>query len=333
MFVRFLNHEYVQNELNRQIQARNARIPLLENTLTPYPEFRQSIASPSNSKTAIFVSGRFRSGSTLMWQIFRQVKRCTAYYEPLNERRWFNQGLRGEHTDTTHLGVDDYWNEYNGLDHLSDFYNEDWIRSDLLMDERSWNPQLKAYIDELIEHASGDAVLQFNRADFRLPWLKRHFPNSKIVHIYRHPRDQWVSFLRNQDIMNKDDVQDTYTDAFYLDVWCADLARYFPFLSIETTPHPYQRFYYLWKLSYLYGQHYSDVSIGFEDVVSNPETILNKIFDALHWDDIDLSELLPLIIKPQLNKWKQYAEDSWFEKHESECEAVLLNFLFQDEAH
>jgi hypothetical protein len=35
----------------------------------------------------VFVTGRFRSGSTLMWSLFRNVPGCTAFYEPLNERR------------------------------------------------------------------------------------------------------------------------------------------------------------------------------------------------------------------------------------------------------
>src|SRR5207248_10819426 len=38
----------------------------------------------------ILVTGRFRSGSTLLWNLFRHMKGFTAYYEPHNERRWFD---------------------------------------------------------------------------------------------------------------------------------------------------------------------------------------------------------------------------------------------------
>ena len=38
----------------------------------------------------IFITARFRTGSTLLWNIFRHIEGCTAYYEPFNERRWFD---------------------------------------------------------------------------------------------------------------------------------------------------------------------------------------------------------------------------------------------------
>ena len=63
------------------------------------------------------------------------------------------------------------------------------------MDEDFWDPDLKRYVEILIERAPGRPVLQFNRIDFRLPWFRRHFPDAKIVHLYRHPRDQWCSAL------------------------------------------------------------------------------------------------------------------------------------------
>jgi len=47
----------------------------------------------------------------------------------------------------------------------------------------------------LIDHAPGRAVLQFNDVDLRLPWLRARFPEADILHVYRHPRDQWCSTL------------------------------------------------------------------------------------------------------------------------------------------
>ena len=63
----------------------------------------------------VFITGRFRSGSTLLWNLFRQMDNCTAYYEPFNERRWFDSSARGNRMDATHRGVSDYWKEYDGL--------------------------------------------------------------------------------------------------------------------------------------------------------------------------------------------------------------------------
>ena len=36
-------------------------------------------------------------------------------------------------------------------------------------------------------------MLQFNRADLRVAWLRQQFPQAKLIHLYRHPRDQWLS--------------------------------------------------------------------------------------------------------------------------------------------
>jgi hypothetical protein len=322
-FMRFLSHPKVRRRLIdlckpvKQIQ--------LDNIDNPYFSVEKGGGEVDGAET-IFITGRFRSGSTLLWNIFRNIEGCTAYYEPFNERRWFDQSGRGEQVDNTHLGVTDYWNEYNGLDRLADFYNQSWVDTDLYMDESSWDPAMKEYVNALIQGKS-KAILQFNRIDFRLPWIKRHFPKNKIIHIYRNHRDQWISFLRDPGLMNKNDVLNTYEDGFYLDPWCHDLSKYFPFLDKELTPHPYARFYYLWKLSYLAGQQYSDISISFENLVLKPRQTLKDIFDNINWANIDIDELVPLIESPQLGKWIKYADADWFESFESECERNIELFL------
>jgi hypothetical protein len=278
---------------------------------------------------AIFVTGRFRSGSTLLWNLFRNIPTCTAYYEPLNERRWFDPAVRGDRTDATHRNVSDYWKEYDGLLELGDFYREEWVRRNLYMDEHFWDPGLKRYVEILIERARRRPVLQFNRIDFRLPWFRRNFPEAKIVHLYRHPRDQWCSALMNPKCFSRHDRVADFAahDKFYLLTWVNDLKYHFPFLEPAAAEHPYQLFYYVWKLSYLFGQRFADYSLAFESLVGDPASRLKELFSVLDVRGGDVAALEKLLDAPPLGKWTQYADDAWFRDHEATCETVLAEFL------
>lgn len=326
---RLLASEDARAEIGKQQAQNTQHILPLANTQSPY--FQAAETTPVKTTTCerddiIFITSRFRSGSTVLWNMFRQDPNHTAYYEPFNERKWFLQGKRGDNVDATHIGVDDYWSEFNNMEDLDQLYQDHWIRRKIHMDEKSWDPKMKEYICQLVERAKGRPILQFNRIDFRLPWIKQHFPNAKILHLYRHPRDQWLSFLTDKKVMNKDEVCNTYKDAFYLDVWCDDLSKHFPFLSKQNTPHPYQRFYYLWKLSFLYGQELADLSISFEELVSNKQQTSENIVNELSLQT-NPTTMCQVVETPTLNKWKNYADEIWFKHIEDECEHNLSLFF------
>lgn len=296
---------------------------------SPYPDLALSPAPADGGRRPIFITARFRSGSTLLWNVFRNVPGFTAYYEPLNERRWFDPATRGDRMDATHRNVSDYWTEFDGLTELGTHYREDWIRSALYMDETAWDPCLRRYIEVLIAKAPGRPVLQFNRIDFRLPWLRRHFPAARVVHLYRHPRDQWCSSLMDVNCFPKDGrVRDfARHDKFYLLMWAEDLKYHFPFLAAERVSHPYQLFYYIWKLSYLFGRNYSHHSLAFEDLVRDPDGQLRELFTALDMEVDCLARLKAIVSGPPMGKWRAYAADDWFRRHEADCEATLADWL------
>jgi hypothetical protein len=331
LLIRLLNTDNVKAAIAQQRAESSQKIAQLNNLTSPYISEQQLTQKTPPVKTCdrddiIIISSRFRSGSTVLWNMFRQEPANTAYYEPFNERKWFLQTQRGETVDSTHIGVQDYWTEFNNMEDLDNLYEQSWINRNLHMDESSWNPKMKEFICQLVERAKGRPVLQFNRADFRLPWLRQNFPNAKFLHLYRHPRDQWLSFLTDKKLMDKDSVATTYRDEFYLNSWCEDLSHYFPFLSIESTPHPYQRFYYLWKLSFLYGQKFSDLSISFEELVQHKEATTETIIKAFSLSTN--AELMYQVVEPpQLNRWVSYADEAWFKQFENECEHVLTNYL------
>ncbi len=326
----------------RSLAARTLKGQLFSQPLFPFPE-RFNVRSPyqdlgesnnlrqqTQKKNIIIVTGRFRSGSTLLWNIFRNIQGMTAYYEPFNERRWFDAAKRGTRVDATHKRVNEYWREYDGLDELGNYYSEDWIRRNLYMDGSFWEPAMKSYIETLIAKAPGRPVLQFNRIDLRLPWLRRNFPDASVLHIYRHPRDQWCSTLLDAKCFPNDGTMEEFApqDKFYLLMWARDLKYKFPFLDEREISHPYAMFYYIWKLSYIFGIAYADCSISLEDILADPRAQITRLLAACRvQENYDLDKLKDLIETPITGKWKSYAEERWFRHHESICEATLANFF------
>ena len=277
----------------------------------------------------IIITARFRTGSTLLWNLFRNIPGHTAYYEPFNERRWFDSAARGSHRDLTHRKVEDYWREYEGLAILGKYYQQQWIDRDLFMDADVWDPAMKRYVEILIEHAAGRPVLQFNRIDFRLPWFRWHFPCAKVIHLYRHPRDQWISSLVDAASCPKEITTRDFgpRDHYYLGCWARDLKYQFPFLDESQIEHPYQMFYYLWQMSYMFGRRYAHHSLAFEDLTDNPESCLKELFAVLNVANGDLEHLRGIIDKPKPGRWKEYADQDWFYRQEAICDGVLRDFF------
>lgn len=335
LFAKAVSTPAVRYQINKMIAVsldQNKRTKL-KNFRSPYiHEGFSKTGSKSTQSQPIFITGRFRSGSTLLWQLFRNMNDTTAFYEPLNERRWFLPS-RGSKVDISHIGVEDYWSEYKNMEHLELFYKEDWIRYSLYMDEFHFDFQLKEYLNALINSAMGRAVLQLNRVDFRLPWLRHNFPTALVLHIYRNPRNQWCSVLGKEHTYGCFDPQENFTDRFYLNLWVRDLVKQFPFLADFDGKHRYYHFYLLWKLSFIFGINNADLSISLEELTSDPEKSLNEIYQFLGKPDhFSIKDLKPIIRGDIGSQWQYYATDEWFSRIELECEAVLDEYFLKKDA-
>src|SRR5262249_32631762 len=157
------------------------------------------------------------------------------------------------------------------------------------------------------------------------PWFRHNFPQARLLHLYRHPRDQWLSSLVDPSAFRKEGTMVEFAahDHFYLRRWASDLKYHFPFLDERYSPHAYQTFYYLWKLSYLFGRAHADHSLAFEDLLRDPEYQLAELFRKFSVTFPDMSKLKSLIVQPRAARWRAYAPEEWFQEQEAACERVL----------
>src|SRR5262249_21157552 len=116
-------------------------------------------------------------------------------------------------------------------------------------------------------------------------------------------------------------------DHYYLLNWARDLRYHFPFLDERGIGHPYQLFYLMWKLSYLFGRQYHDYSLAYEVLVDRPREEIPRLLKALEISPYDLGKLCALVDKSSQGKWQKYADDAWFRQHEIFCETVLADYL------
>jgi hypothetical protein len=292
----------------RGFRSADDRLPPL--AAPPYADL-PAARTATAAAPPVFITARFRSGSTLLWQIFRALPAATAFYEPHNERRWFDPASRGGKVDQTHLGVDDYWREYDGMGELAQWYREEWADRHFYMGEDFADRDMRAYLEYLIAHASARPVLQFNHVDFRLPC------------------DQWISGLLRPTEVPRDVTTAEFWryDHFYLLCWARDLCFQFPFLDPRHEPHPYRLFYLLWRLSHHYGSAYAHASVAFEDLVAQPRTEIARLLDAAQWPDVDLDPLVALVKPVRSGGWTTFAPATWFAEHEAACEQILAREL------
>ena len=249
----------------------------------------------------------------------------------MNERSWFAVDEADAPVDPTHIGVTSYRLNYENCGDLEKYFSKSWNSRHLYMDAGSVDWNLRAYLDALIARAPGVPVLQFNRVDFRLPWLRRHYPNAKILHLVRDPRDQWMSILHGERVP-RDITLSAFGayDKFYLRNWLRDLQTVFPCLALPGEEAPYKGHYLLWRLSQIFGETYADYSIKYEDLAAAPVLILKDCLATIEAPPVseDAWAALGGLVQPRKAPlWEEFAPREWFEEQEAACDRMLKTML------
>ena len=248
------------------------------------------------SKKIIFISGRFRSGTSLLWNIFNSLDNYKSWYEPLHPN--LISHIKYVKPKADHIGVDDYWSNYLGLEDLENMHSQSFGQNRLLMEkDESW-PELKKYIDFLIKNSKDKIpVLQFNRMDLRLSWLRNQYPNSTIIHAHREPVSLWFSNRKHLKAAEWHD--ESHPDAYDLMQWSVDLATHFPVLIKEAERSSYFRHYFIWKLSRKIGQAEADIQLNLIDDFHKSDKGIQLLKQKLSWDEKEFEVAKECIFQPK----------------------------------
>jgi hypothetical protein len=236
-----------------------------------------------------FVSGGFSSGTTLLFTLFRNTEGCHCLFEPLHERLpqhlvWSPRVYEG------HAFVRDYFAEYKGFSAIPELFDPAWGVSSLYLPPDASADRLYRYLSYLVGTAHGkapNAVLKEIRLTFRLAWLKKTFPQARIVHVWRDLDEHWRSIVRRvQEHVGHEDVGQERADfmGFRIGAWCDDLAATYPELAVEHSSSGYERFAKLWELTKRENERHADVSVGLAELKDDFPGACARISDGVGID-------------------------------------------------
>lgn len=294
-------------------------------------------------KKPIFIHSLFRTGSTYVWNKFRQYEEYYCYYEPFHQEManlekgkidiWgydksCTQWMR--HPD---LKVG-YLHEYEKLlEHGVKgvpFFKKSFSFDDFF--NTSENPDQKKYIDFLLENAGDKTpVLQFNRSALRISWFKRNYPDALHLYLVRGPGHQFHSYI---DMYERNKLDSFLTMdlivsgvnrriepfnllasripifEYHSDLFLDEKFIYSRLLPVYGTDEKYYIFYFIWFLSLIENALNADFLLNI-DLLSTDASYragASRFFEKAGFDNIDFSDAgIGDYKKPVLKKRKMAA--------------------------
>ena len=247
--------------------------------------------------SAVFFHAMFRTGSTYMFNKFRQPELgYWCYYEPLHEiliHTLENPDKLLEIHDKDRINLrhpeldNPYFYEFHEMsDAIGASFHKSFSYDDYFFPDGLDNSELNVYLKTLIENAQGRPFLQCCRSMGRITRLKREHGGIHI-YLWRNPWDQWWSYKKGFDtynllILNAENLpkflyelkNELHTPDFHdSDIYVEHAHFHKPWLSASGS---YQLFYALWCHGMLEAMPCCDLSIQI-DMLSSSNTYRCKI--------------------------------------------------------
>lgn len=156
-------------------------------------------------KDPILIHSLFRSGSTYVWNKFREHDRYFCYYEPLHKLLLDidSEGLNYYDKELAicvlkHPFIEaPYFEEYRKLLRKGTMVGVPYMKKLFISEDfcnNNKNHPLREYLDYLITHSEDKIpVMKFNRAPLRIKWFQHTYKDGLNIYLVRNPRDNWQS--------------------------------------------------------------------------------------------------------------------------------------------
>jgi hypothetical protein len=211
----------------------------------------------------VFILGRFRSGTSMFWQLFRNAGEFHCLFEPLHEQLPDMIAEPPLEPDWPEYGNADAFREYLELDRIGYVLMlwRSWFGSSrFLLGPGDDAVDLGFYLRNLLRAARRRPVAKFVQCDFRAGWLRAAFPDAVIVGVERQIRDVWRS--SGGQVGQPSNPQRApflaYTERMADD------------LGVPPLDHGYQRFYLLTTLAHRSLRAVADHVWTYDAYVSDP---------------------------------------------------------------
>lgn len=240
-----------------------------------------------------FVHSLFRSGSTYVYNALKRTGKFHIYHEPMHEviaslsDSWDDMAAKKERMKSLlrHDFLDGgYFDEFSELlPDIKHVFDPKFSFDYYFLYAGDEAPDMKAYIDLLMNGASMPPILQCTRTSGRINWLKHNYKSNHIF-LLRNPWDQWYSYKVDHYIANTPRVvySQSNTPSPLKAVFEASGAR--PLIGGNTQEkvaysfeHPltpeqdYFLFFGLWLHSFVCGQQDCDVFIDMNELSASAE--------------------------------------------------------------
>jgi len=244
----------------------------------------------------VISTGFFRTGSTFFFSCMRQAASMKCFYEPyhpdiLDYVEKEQKGLKAVEKDALKHTLDrSYFHEYINVDlnrMKEAFRRTERQTNHPVLAAGNSGKDIKQYINFLIEFAGQSRsipLLQANRFNLMLPWLKENYPDYLIVLLTRNPREIYssLSSLAVRENINLESGKFRSINYWNVSEIFMNIIVYFELQSYGLWEYDYyQRLYFSLCFIQRYMAQYADIVIDYNGLCSDYEFWIEAIMDSI----------------------------------------------------